>query len=33
VFWLKVPRSGVLTVEWRGDRGVAHVESVRIEAA
>lgn len=32
VFWLKVPRSGVLTVEWRGDRGVAHLESARIEA-
>lgn len=31
-FWLRVPRSGVLTVEWRGDRGVAHRESLRIEA-
>lgn len=32
VFWLKVPRSGVLSIEWRGDRGLAYRESVRIEA-
>lgn len=31
-FWLRVPASGVLTVEWQGDRGVAHRESRRIEA-
>ena len=31
-FQLRVPRSGVLTVSWVGDRGVAHTESVRIAA-
>ncbi len=31
-FWLSVPGSGVLTVEWQGDRSVAHRESRRIEA-
>jgi sulfur-oxidizing protein SoxZ len=31
-FWLRVPASGVLTVDWQGDRGVAHRESRRIEA-
>lgn len=31
-FHLKLPRSGVLTVSWVGDRGVAHTESVRITA-
>jgi sulfur-oxidizing protein SoxZ len=32
-FWLRLPASGVLTVEWQGDRGVAHRESRRIEVA
>lgn len=31
-FHLKLPRSGVLTISWSGDRGVAHTESVRIVA-
>ena len=31
-FYLKLPRSGTLTVHWTGDRGVAHSESVRITA-
>ena len=31
-FHLKLPRSGVLTISWMGDRGVAHTESVRIHA-
>ena len=31
-FWLRVPASGVLTVDWQGDRGLRHRESLRIEA-
>ena len=31
-FQLKVLRSGVLTISWAGDRGLAHTESVRITA-
>ncbi len=31
-FHLKLPRSGTLTVRWVGDAGVAHSESVRIQA-
>ena len=30
-FWLRVPAGGVLTLDWRGDGGVAHRESRRIE--
>ncbi len=32
-FWLRVPAGGVLTVDWQGDRGLAHRESRRIDAA
>lgn len=31
-FHLKLPRSGTLTVQWAGDRGVVHRESLRITA-
>lgn len=31
-FHLKLPRSGVLTVSWAGDRGVAHTGTVRLTA-
>lgn len=31
-FFLKLPRSGTLSVHWSGDRGVAHSESVHITA-
>jgi sulfur-oxidizing protein SoxZ len=31
-FFLKLPRSGTLTVQWTGDRGVEHREAVRITA-
>lgn len=29
-FTLRVPRSGTVTVSWRGDNGVAHTETARI---
>ena len=32
-FFLRLPRSGTLTVSWQGDRGFAHSESARIAAA
>jgi sulfur-oxidizing protein SoxZ len=32
-FALRVPAAGTLTVEWAGDRGFAHRESVRIDIA
>ena len=32
-FFLRVPRSGTLTVDWQGDRGLAHRETARITAA
>ena len=32
-FFLRVPRSGTLTVAWQGDRGLAHSESARITVA
>ena len=32
-FWLRVPASGTLTVDWQGDRGVAQRESRRIDVA
>ena len=32
-FHLRVPRSGMLTVTWQGDGGVAHSESARIRVA
>lgn len=32
-FWLRVPRSGTVSVSWQGDRGFAHQESARIAAA
>lgn len=31
-FHLKLPRSGLLTLTWSGDRGVMHTETVRITA-
>ena len=30
-FWLRVPAGGVLTLDWRGDGGVTHRESRRID--
>ena len=32
-FFLRVPRSGMLTVAWQGDRGLAHSEFARITVA
>lgn len=32
-FHLRVPGSGTLTVQWQGDKGLQHSESVRITAA
>ena len=31
-FDLRLPRSGVLSVTWTGDRGLSHTESQRIDA-
>jgi sulfur-oxidizing protein SoxZ len=31
-FWLRVERSGTLSVHWQGDRGFAHSESAPIAA-
>jgi sulfur-oxidizing protein SoxZ len=32
-FHLQVPRAGVVTVTWQGDRGVVHTETARIAVA
>ena len=32
-FFMRVPRSGTLTVAWQGDRGLTHSESARITVA